>query len=59
MPLNQEAVDELRRIIKRECGMALSDSEAWETALNLMNYISALSHPTQGSEHPSAAPTEE
>jgi hypothetical protein len=44
MPLNREAVEELREILRREYGQGLSDEEAWDTALNLFNFFNALIH---------------
>lgn len=42
MPLNREAVEELREILRREYNIELSDQEAWDAALNLFNFFNAL-----------------
>ncbi len=42
MPLNREAVEELRDILRLEYSTELSDQEAWEAALNLFNFFNAL-----------------
>lgn len=42
MPLNKEAVEELRDILRREYNKELSHEEAWEAALNLFNFFTAL-----------------
>ena len=38
MELTQKDVDELKRIYKKETGEKLSDEEAWEMAINLLNF---------------------
>jgi len=42
MPLNQKAIDELKKIHFEETGEKLSNQEAWDMGLNLIKLLKAL-----------------
>ena len=43
MALNQKAIDELKQIYFKEFGEELSDREAWDMGINLINIFKAVS----------------
>ncbi len=43
MALDQEAIDELKQIYLKEFGEELSDREAWDMGINLVNIFKAVS----------------
>ena len=43
MPLDQKAIDELKKIHLEETGEKLSNQEAWDMGLNLIKLLKALS----------------
>jgi hypothetical protein len=45
MPLTQKAIDELKAIHKKLTGEELSDKEALEMGINLLNLFSAIYKP--------------
>ncbi|MDD5340970.1 MAG: hypothetical protein PHC97_00870 [Patescibacteria group bacterium] len=42
MGLTQEAIDELKQICKKELDIELSDQEAWDMGINLVNLFKAI-----------------
>lgn len=42
MPLSQKNVDELKKIYKETVGEELTDKEAWEMAIRLLNLFRIL-----------------
>jgi len=42
MPLTQEAIDELKQIHKEECDEELSNQEAWDMDIRLLNLAKTL-----------------
>lgn len=49
MPLSQKNVDELKKIYKETVGADLSDKEAWEMAIRLLNLFRILDSGTASS----------
>lgn len=43
MPLDQKAIDDLKRIYKEETGQDLTNEEAWDMGLSLFRLFKALS----------------
>jgi len=42
MALNQKAIDELKQIYFKEYGEKLTDQEAWDLGINLINIFKAV-----------------
>jgi hypothetical protein len=42
MPLTQESIDELKQIHLEEYGEKLSNQEAWDMGINLLNFAKAV-----------------
>jgi len=42
MPINRDAIYELQGIIRKEYGQELTEREAWDAAINLLNFFTAL-----------------
>jgi hypothetical protein len=43
MPLTQESIDKLKEIHKDECGEDLTDAEAWDMGIRLVNIMKSFS----------------
>lgn len=52
MQLSQRAIDELKEIYKRKCSKELSNQEAWEMGLDLINLFKVIYRPIPKDKEP-------